>query len=242
MIFYVEDDNGIRDLILYTLESVSLQAKGFSCSKDMFKALEKEIPDLFILDIMLPDEDGIQILQKLRKNPNTKHLPIMLATAKNSEFDKVYGLDIGADDYITKPFGMMELVARIKALLRRTAVKTKENIIVGDIQINPDKHTVYANGSKIELTKKEFNLLYMLMEYPERVFTRDNILSTIWGYDFDGETRTVDVHVRTLRQKLGACGDQLRTIRGVGYAIKTNVSSDKSWKIKSFGKYLVEAL
>ncbi len=219
MIFYVEDDNGIRDLILYTLESVSLQAKGFCCSNDMFLALEKEIPDLFILDIMLPDEDGIQILHKLRKNPSTKHLPIMLATAKNSEFDKVYGLDIGADDYITKPFGMMELVARIKALLRRTAVRAKENIVVGDIEINPEKHTIYAKGEKVELTKKEFNLLYMLMEYPERVFTRDNILSTIWGYDFDGETRTVDVHVRTLRQKLGDVGEMIETVRGIGYKL-----------------------
>lgn len=238
MIYYVEDDNGIRDLILYTLESVNLPAKGFACSKDMYKALEKELPDLFILDIMLPDEDGLQILQKLRKNPNTKHLPIMLATAKNSEFDKVYGLDTGADDYITKPFGMMELVARIKALMRRTSIsQVKENIIVGDIEINPEKHTVYAKGEKVELTKKEFNLLYMLMEYPERVFTRDNILSTIWGYDFDGETRTVDVHVRTLRQKLGESGDQLRTIRGVGYAIKASASEQKSWKTKSFGKY-----
>ncbi len=218
MIFCVEDEQSIRELVVYTLNSTGFNAKGFSSSTEMFAELETTVPKLVILDIMLPGDDGLTILKKLREQNETKDIPIMMATAKGNEYDKVAGLDLGADDYLVKPFGMMELVARVKALLRRTTNSGSEkSITVGDITVDTVKHSVTANGKNITLTLKEFEILCMLIEQPERVFTRDNILSRIWGFEFDGETRTVDVHMRTLRQKLGEAGAQIKTVRGVGY-------------------------
>ncbi len=221
MIFCVEDSDSIRELIVYTLNSTGFKAKGFGNAEDMFSDLEENIPSLIILDIMLPGKDGLEVLKDLRENKITQNIPIMMATAKGSEYDKVLGLDKGADDYIVKPFGMMELVARIKALLRRVAsTDIKEELItVGDISVNLSRHSVMVNNKNIALTLKEFEVLVMLMGAPERVFTRDNILSTVWGYEFDGETRTVDVHMHSLRHKLGEAGSQIQTIRGVGYSI-----------------------
>ncbi len=221
MIYCVEDDDSIRELVLYTLQSTGFSAKGFSNAEDMYNELNFAIPSLIILDIMLPGKDGLEILRSLRQNPKTKSIPIMMATAKGTEYDKVVGLDIGADDYLVKPFGMMELIARIKALIRRSSTDSQptNTVTIGKISIDLIKHSVTASERNIVLTYKEFEVLSMLMREPGRVFTRDVILSSIWGYEFDGETRTVDVHVRTLRQKLGDDGAQIHTVRGVGYSI-----------------------
>ena len=222
MIYLVEDDESIRELVIYTLQTTGLTAKGFSCAKDFWNAMKQEYPSLVLLDIMLPDEDGLTILKKLRDNGPTRRLPVIMLTAKGTEYDKVVGLDGGADDYIPKPFGMMELVSRIKAVLRRSgaAKKKAEDIIVsGSLEINTKKHEVKADGEVVGLTLKEYELLKRLMENPNIVMTRDSLLEEIWGYDFDGETRTVDVHIRTLRQKLGKCGERVETVRGVGYRI-----------------------
>jgi two-component system alkaline phosphatase synthesis response regulator PhoP len=218
MIYCLEDAGNIRELILYTLRSTGFEASGFSDSKALWEALEDEVPDLLILDIMLPGEDGISVLKRLKTSSRTKNLPVIMATARSSEYDKVLGLDSGADDYIAKPFGMMELLSRVKAVLRRTAPASQNDpLIAGSITLNPDKHLVLADGEAVTLTLKEFDLLRSLMEHPGVVFTRDRLLEDIWGYDFDGETRTVDVHVRTLRQKLGKYGALIETVRGVGY-------------------------
>ncbi len=219
MIFCVEDDSSIRELEIYTLRSSGMDAVGFEKGTELMKALETVTPDLIILDIMLPDIDGIAVLKRLRSNPKTSTIPVMMASAKGSEYDKVIGLDSGADDYIAKPFGMMELVSRVKAVLRRAGVKPSDEISVGDIRLNLTQHKVYVEDDEITLTRKEFAVLQMLMQSPERVFSRDLLLSEIWGYNFDGETRTIDVHLRTLRQKLGKAGGQLQTVRGVGYRI-----------------------
>ncbi len=224
MIFCVEDDDSIRELVVYTLQSVGFEALGFGSSEKMYEMLETKTPSLVILDIMLPGEDGLTILKKLRADSRTKDIPIMMATAKTNEYDKVAGLDLGADDYVAKPFGMMELVARVKALLRRTAKQKEQGVFsLGDITVDMAKHTVLAGGENVVLTLKEFEILCLLIKEPERVFTRDNILSSIWSYEFDGETRTVDVHMRTLRQKLGKSGEQIQTVRGVGYNITDTV-------------------
>ena len=220
MIYYLEDDDSIRGLVIYTLTHSGLKAKGFAHPKDFWKAMEEEKPSLLLLDIMLPEEDGIQILQKLRENRATKRLPVMLITAKGSEYDKVLGLDTGADDYITKPFGMMELVARVKAMLRRIEEYDDQSLYaVGELQVCPARHEVKVKGEVVTLTYKEFELLCYLLENRGLVLTRDQILTKIWGYEFDGESRTVDVHIRTLRQKLGEGGDVIETVRGVGYKI-----------------------
>lgn len=219
MIFCVEDDNAIRELVVYTLQSAGFAACGFASGAEMHTALQKQLPQLIILDIMLPGEDGLTLLSQLRKTPATQNVPVMMATAKGSEYDKVKGLDSGADDYLVKPFGMMELISRVKALLRRSAAAESSLLTVGSISLDSTRHKVFVLGEEVVLTRKEFDLLQMLMNAPERVFTRDSVLSTVWGYDFDGETRTVDVHMRTLRQKLGAAGTQLETVRGVGYRI-----------------------
>lgn len=222
MIFCVEDDSNIRELVVYTLESTGFQAKGFEEGKSFLEALALETPDLILMDIMLPGEDGISLLKHLKNSSKTKNIPVIMVTAKGAEYDKVKGLDLGADDYVTKPFGMMELVSRIKAVLRRSGIAEKktDDIITSDnLEIDTKKHEVRADGEVISLTLKEYELLKRLMENPNIVMTRDSLLEEIWGYDFDGETRTVDVHVRTLRQKLGNCGERIETVRGVGYRI-----------------------
>ena len=222
MIFCVEDDSNIRELVVYTLETTGFQARGFEEGKSYLEALALETPDLILMDIMLPGEDGISLLKRLKNSSKTRDIPVIMVTAKGAEYDKVKGLDLGADDYVTKPFGMMELVSRIKAVLRRSGVAKKkaEDIIVsGSLEINTKKHEVKADGEVIGLTLKEYELLKRLMENPNIVMTRDSLLEEIWGYDFDGETRTVDVHIRTLRQKLGKCGERVETVRGVGYRI-----------------------
>ena len=221
MIFCVEDDMNIRELVVYTLETTGMQARGFEDGTSFTEALAYERPELILLDIMLPGEDGISILNKLKSSPNTKDIPVIMVTAKGAEYDKVMGLDCGADDYITKPFGMMEFIARVRAVLRRAGKEEKENDVLetGDLQIQVKQHQVLAKGEKVTLTLKEFELLKFLMENKGIVLTRDRLLGHVWGYDFDGETRTVDVHVRTLRQKLGECGELIETVRGVGYRI-----------------------
>lgn len=221
MIYLVEDDSSIRELVIYTLQTTGLQTKGFGCAKDFWEAMKREEPRLILLDIMLPDEDGLSILKRLRKSPQTANTPVIMLTAKGTEYDKVVGLDSGADDYIPKPFGMMELVSRIKALLRRTEKEKKEvTYQVGTIELDLQKHSVMADGKVVALTFKEFELLCYLMENKGIVLNRDQLLSKIWGYDFDGETRTVDVHIRTLRQKLGDASRYIETIRGVGYKME----------------------
>ena len=222
MIFCVEDDSNIRELVVYTLETTGFQARGFEEGKSFLEALALETPDLILMDIMLPGEDGISLLKRLKNSSKTRDIPVIMVTAKGAEYDKVKGLVLGADDYGTKPFGMMELVSRIKAVLRRSgaAKKKAEDIIVsGSLEINTKKHEVKADGEVVGLTLKEYELLKRLMENPNIVMTRDSLLEEIWGYDFDGETRTVDVHIRTLRQKLGKCGERVETVRGVGYRI-----------------------
>lgn len=221
MIYCVEDERNIRELVVYTLESSGFHARGMESGQELFQELEKERPDLILLDIMLPGEDGLDILHRLKEARTTKEIPVIMVTAKGSEYDKVMGLDYGADDYITKPFGMMEFIARIRAVLRRTGKeeKNQEVLQVGELQVKVKQHQVLIGEQKIALTLKEFELLKYLMENQGMVMSRDRLLGHVWGYDFDGETRTVDVHVRTLRQKLGACGDMIETVRGVGYRI-----------------------
>ncbi len=228
MIFCVEDDQSIQNLVIYTLQSTGFEAKGFDSGEELFKALTKELPELILLDIMLPGMDGITILKKLRSTPNTSAIPIIMATAKGSEYDKVIGLDLGADDYLAKPFGMMEMVSRIKAVLRRASKQTKDCITVGNLIMNPIKHTLTKNGQPVQLTLKEYEILKLLMENVGRVFTREQLLEYIWGSDYYGETRTVDVHIGTLRTKLEESGKYIETVRGVGYRMeelhdKTNI-------------------
>lgn len=217
MIYCVEDEKNIRELLVYTLRSTGFQAKGLENGEELFRELGEEIPELILLDIMMPGEDGYTILEKLKRMPEVRDVPVIMVTAKGAEFDKVRGLDLGADDYITKPFGMMEFVSRIKAVLRRGGPKPQDELVHGSIQIRVGRHEVLENGRKVELTLKEFELLRYLMENKGIVLSRDQLLTRIWGYDFDGETRTVDVHVRTLRQKLGTSGSYIETVRGVGY-------------------------
>ena len=220
MIYCVEDERNIREMLVYTLGTTGFEAKGIHDGKELFENLEKEIPDLILLDIMLPGEDGYAILEKLKKDPSTREIPIIMVTAKEAEYDKVRGLDGGADDYITKPFGMMEFIARVKAVLRRTQKNAEDKIFYCEnLSVNIDRHEVLDGKRKVELTYKEFEMLRYLMENQGIVLSRDRLLERIWGYDFDGETRTVDVHIRTLRQKLGNSGSLIETIRGVGYRI-----------------------
>lgn len=217
MIYCVEDDNAIRDLMLYTLGASGFQAKGFPDSTGFWQAMTEEKPELILLDIMLPGEDGITVLKRLRAASATANIPVIMATAKGSEFDKVIGLDTGADDYLVKPFGMMEMVARIKAVMRRTAPKTDQVLTCGDIVLDEVRHIVTVDGKQVVLTLKEYQLLKLLMENAGQVFTRDILLSRIWGQDYLGETRTVDVHIGTLRTKLAKGGEKIETVRGVGY-------------------------
>ena len=218
MIYYVEDDANIRELVIYTLNQTGLAAKGFSDAAAVFAASTEEKPSLILLDIMLPGEDGLSVLRKIRANASTTSIPVMMITAKSTEFDKVSGLDLGADDYIAKPFGMAELVARVKALLRRSGLKTSaERLTHGELVVDIAKHTVTVGGQNVILTYKEFSLLACLMENAGRAYTREQLLETVWGYDYEGGTRTVDVHVQTLRTKLGSSGRYVETVRGVGY-------------------------
>ncbi len=223
MIYYVEDDGGIRQLVVYTLNNSGFEAVGFEDGAGLFAALKEEKPDLILLDLMLPGEDGISILKRLRADGQTAGLPVIILTAKNGEYDKVVGLDQGADDYVTKPFGMMELLSRIRAVLRRSgaanASASSSKIRIGGILLDDDAHEVFVHKKKVELTLKEYQLLKLLMENKNKVLTRDTILERVWGYNFDGETRTADVHVRTLRSKLGQEGNLIETVRGVGYRI-----------------------
>ena len=221
MIYCVEDDAGIRELMIYTLQASDLQAKGLPDADAFWAAMEKEKPKLILLDIMLPGEDGISILKKLKAQSTTADIPVIMATAKGTEYDKVIGLDLGADDYLAKPFGMMEMVSRLKAVLRRAYKDEKTDIVaVGKLTLNPQTHTVRADGEKVILTLKEFELLHKFMRHPGRVYSREQLLSDIWGADYVGETRTVDVHIGTLRTKLGECGEYIDTVRGVGYRLE----------------------
>ena len=220
MIYLVEDDASIRELVVYALNNSGFEAHGFDTPSAFWSAMAKEVPTMVLLDIMLPEEDGLQILKKLRADPRTQRIPVIMLTAKGSEYDKVIGLEAGADDYIPKPFGMMELIARVKALLRRASdAPAPETYQVGCLTVCPQRHLVEVDGSAVALTLKEFELLSMLVKNRNMVLTRDRLLNQIWGYSFDGENRTVDVHIRTLRQKLGPAGDLIETVRGVGYRI-----------------------
>ena len=223
MIYCVEDDRSIRELIIYALKSNGYEAIGFSEGRPFLKALESRLPALILLDIMLPGEDGIEILKKLKASPKTRHIPVIMLTAKSAEYDKVLGLDSGADDYITKPFGIMEFLSRVKAVLRRSGnVSNSSELSTGRLTMYIDRHVVLADGKEVALTFKEFELLKYLMENEGIVLTRDKLLEEVWGYEYEGETRTVDVHIRTLRQKLGEAGKVIETVRGVGYRIGGN--------------------
>lgn len=220
MIYCVEDERNIRELLVYTLGTTGFEAKGIRDGKELRKALKEELPELILLDIMLPGEDGYSILENLKKNQETKDIPVIMVTAKEAEYDKVRGLDSGADDYITKPFGMMEFIARVKAVLRRVSKQSgKKEYSYKGLTIHVERHLVFDGERQVELTLKEFELLRYLMENQGIVLSRDQILEKIWGYEFSGETRTVDVHIRTLRQKLGESGFLIETVRGVGYRI-----------------------
>ena len=224
MIYLLEDDTSIQKFVSYALNNSGFEVVGFETHSEFWKAMKEEMPELLLLDVMLPEEDGISILGKLREREETKNLPIIMLTAKSTEYDRIIGLDMGADDYVPKPFSVMELISRIKAVLRRASVdnsKTaKTEYVVGDVTLCTTKHTVKVKGEDIKLTYKEFELLSMLMKNREKVFDRDDLLIKIWGYDFDGENRTVDVHIRTLRSKLKEGGNIIETVRGVGYKVK----------------------
>ena len=229
MIYILEDDASIRKLVVYTLNSQGMEAEGFERPSSFWRALEERQPDLVLLDIMLPEEDGLQVLKRLRADSNTRRLPVLMLTAKSTEYDKVLGLDQGADDYIAKPFGMMELMARIRTALRHSGGEAEpvHALTLGPLRIDPARHQVLAHGREVTLTLKEFQLLSLLVEHAGTVFTRDQLLNTIWGYEFDGASRTVDVHVRTLRQKLGEAGRCIETVRGVGYKAESDPSKSE---------------
>ncbi len=226
MIYLLEDDGGIRNFVIYALNSSGFEAEGFEYPSKFRKAVEERVPELVLLDRMLPEEDGISVMKKLRENPETADIPIIMLTALGREADKVEGLDSGADDYIAKPFGTMELISRIKALLRRSGRSASEKLTMGGLCLCPSEHEVYADGKQVILTLKEYDMLLFLVKNKGKVFSRDELLKKIWGYDFSGESRTVDVHIRTLRSKLGNCGDLVRTVRGVGYKAEVNADDE----------------
>ena len=221
MIWCVDDDNTIRDIEVYTLTQTGFEAKGFADGISMLEALKTEKPELIVLDIMLPGKDGVEILKGIRSNPETRKIPVIMATAKGTEMDKIQGLDTGADDYLVKPFGVMEMVSRIKAVLRRCEPDEKEEVLsIGKITLSDNEHLVTVNGEKVVLTFKEFEILKLFMSNPGIVFSRDKLLSKVWGIDYLGESRTVDVHIKTLRQKLGDAGALIETVIGVGYKME----------------------
>ena len=217
MIYIVEDDRTIQEIELFALKNSGYQAAGFETAQEFYRAVEEKLPELILLDIMLPDEDGLSILSRLRANPDTRRIPVILVTAKSTELDKVKGLDTGADDYLAKPFGIMELIARVKALLRRSGVQEENVITCSDVTLDSDKRMVTAMGRPVDLTYKEFELLRLLMKNHGIVISRDVIMERVWDSNFEGESRTIDVHVRTLRAKLGESGALIKTIRNVGY-------------------------
>ncbi len=221
LIYVVEDDRNIQEIETFALTNVGYQVEGFECAADFYRALEKNVPDLILLDIMLPDEDGLTILKKLRLRKESSTVPIIMVTAKTTEIDKVKGLDMGADDYMTKPFGVMELISRVKAILRRSArPEDKEKVLkLGNVLLDREKHTVYVSGEQVELTYKEYELLKFLMVNAGIVTTRQVILDRVWGIDFEGESRTLDMHIKTLRQKLKEEGSRIKTVRNVGYVM-----------------------
>ena len=223
MIWCVDDDSTIREIEVYTLTQTGFEARGFADGISMLEALKTEIPDLIILDIMMPGMDGLEVLNKLRAEEG-KNIPVIMATAKGTEMDKIGGLNSGADDYLVKPFGVMEMVARVKAVLRRTVrEEIPSNITVGKITLKENEHKVISNGEEVELTHKEFAMLKLFMQNPNMVFSRDKLMSAVWGTDYIGETRTVDMHIKTLRQKLGSAGAQIKTVIGVGYRLEKDV-------------------
>ena len=222
MIYCVEDDSAIRDIEVYALRSTGFEAEGLENGEQLFDAIAKRVPELIILDVMLPGEDGLEILKRIRFSALTRSVPVIMATARGEEYDKITGLDSGADDYLVKPFGMMEMVSRVRAVLRRSGggESTQKLLTLGSLALDPASHTVTVNGQAVTLTLKEFEILRTMMAKPGVVFTRDRLLSEVWGTDYDGETRTVDVHIRTLRQKLGDAGALIGTVRGVGYRME----------------------
>ena len=221
MIWCVDDDNTIRDIEVYTLTQTGFEAKGFADGISMLEALKTEKPELIVLDIMLPGKDGVEVLKEIRSNPETRKIPVIMATAKGTEMDKIQGLDTGADDYLVKPFGVMEMVSRIKAVLRRCEPDGKEEVLsIGEITLSDKEHLVTVNGEKVVLTFKEFEILKLFMQSPGIVFSRDKLLSEVWGIDYLGESRTVDMHIKTLRQKLGDAGSHIETVIGVGYKME----------------------
>ena len=219
MIYLLEDDASIRDFVLYALSGQGMEARGFERPSGFWEAVAEEVPRLVLLDIMLPEEDGVSVLKKLRAAPKTCRVPVIMLTAKGTEYDKVLGLDAGADDYVAKPFGIMELLSRIRALLRRTAEKTLEIYTCGCLTVDPARHSVQVTGREVALTQKEFELLCLLLRNSGKVVSRETLIDEVWGYAFMGESRTVDVHIRTLRQKLGEAGTYIETVRGYGYKI-----------------------
>ena len=224
MIWCVDDDNTIREIEVYTLEQTGFEARGFADGVSMLEALKTEKPELIVLDIMMPEMDGLEVLSKLRSEAVYKDIPVIMATAKGTEMDKIGGLNTGADDYLVKPFGVMEMVARVKAVLRRTAKQeTTNDITVGNITLKEAEHKVVADGERVELTYKEFEILKLFMHNPNMVFSRDKLMSEIWGMDYIGETRTVDMHIKTLRHKLRNAGGQIKTVIGVGYRLEKEV-------------------
>lgn len=224
MIYLLEDDDSIRKLVIYALESQGFEAAGFALPSAFWKALEKQQPELVLLDIMLPEEDGLAILKKLRAAPETRRLPVVLLTAKNSEFDRVIGLDNGADDFISKPFSMLELIARIRAVLRRSApAQAVREYKIGPLFVRPEQHIVRVDEEQVTLTNKEFELLCLLLDNQGIVLTRQVLMDRVWGFEAERENRTLDVHIRTLRVKLGAAGSLIETIRGVGYKLGSGV-------------------
>ena len=223
MIYCVEDEDGIRELIVYTLRASGFEAEGFADSEGLWQALKKSRPRLIILDIMLPGEEGTTVLRKLKSGAVYSDIPVIMASAKGTEYDKVKGLDLGADDYLAKPFGMMEMVSRVRAVLRRSGGYERKVLSAGGISLDLGRHTVSVNEEEVELTLKEFETLRLFMENPGTVFTRDVLLTKVWGMDYMGETRTVDVHIGTLRSKLGAAGEMIRTVRGVGYKLEEKI-------------------
>lgn len=223
MIWCVEDDASIRDIEVYALQSTGLEARGFEDGTSFWEALQKQRPELVVLDVMLPGIDGIELLRRMKSSPEFNSIPVVMATAKGTEYDKIQGLDLGADYYIAKPFGVMELVSCVKAVLRRCAPKQVEHLLkASGLIVNLDQHTVTADGERIALTFKEFELLRLFLSHPGNAFTRDQLMEEIWGTDYLGESRTVDMHIRTLRQKLGKYGDMIETVRNVGYRLEVS--------------------